>query len=464
VASPGRRLFRGTAPWSATFPLASVAAAALLAALPAGAAGLLPADTADAPDATDSRSLPAELTFDDAVRIARERSPDRRIAEAAVAGVRAQVKTAGALPNPVAGFMAGFSSGCTDPGCNLPVFSATLGDQGALSTVVTGQRALAVDAALQSLAAAEALQQDVGRSLDFQVKQQFVATSIAWRGHEFARKESATSEQAVQLGRKRLAAGAITPSDLARLQVLHVQIQQVVDRTAIAFEQARAALGRLLGARGDPVRFTVAPGPTMTATPPPPLDAATLEGLLAEARRLRPDLAAARAQVEAARTQAALARRQVIPAFQLQAQYQQQGSASGGWFTPPTTSFGLSVPLPVLYQQQGQIGAADAGVVAAEAGLARVEAQVLADVTDAFAAYEGQRRAAQRAERELVVLSREAQGLVEGEYAQGTASLIDYLDARRSRLLTESEFLQTLGSFWEAVFQLEQAVGAAYVP
>ena len=57
-----------------------------------------------------------------------------------------------------------------------------------------------------------------------------------------------------------------------------------------------------------------------------------------------------------------------------------------------------------------------------------------------------------------------AQGLVEGEYAQGSASLIDYLDARRSRLLTESEFLQTLGSFWVAVFQLEQAVGASYLP
>jgi cobalt-zinc-cadmium efflux system outer membrane protein len=167
--------------------------------------------------------------------------------------------------------------------------------------------------------------------------------------------------------------------------------------------------------------------------------------------------------LEAARSTAELARRRVIPAFQLQAQYTQQG-ASGGWFTPPTASVGISLPLPVLYQQQGEIGVADAGVAAAEATVAKVEGQIAVDVGTSYAAFQATRRSARRAEEQLLALTREVRDTVGLAYAQGTASLLDYLDTQRTRLANEVEYLGILQAFWTSVFEVERAVGTSFVP
>lgn len=408
--------------------------------------------------------VPARLTFDDAVRIARERSPDLAIAEAGVASARAQVRAAGAVPNPSASFTAGWSSSCAGiVGCSSPVYAASLGDQGALALLVTGQRGLAVDAATQGLRGAEAGLLDARRTLEFDVKRQFVATSVAYRAVGYAHREEARAREAVELGRRRHAAGAIPAADLARLELLQLQVEQLVDRYEAAAGKARIQLARLLGMTDGAPTFTVVTGPTASAAPPARLASATLPDLITEARERRPDLAAARALADQARTTAALARRRIIPQFQLEAGYAQQGS-SGAWFTPPTTSIGISLPLPVLYQQQGEIGVADAGVVAAEAGVARVEAQVAAEVASAFASFEATRRSALRAEQQLLQLSSEVRDSVGAAYAQGTTTLLDYLDTQRSRILSEVEYLAILEAFWAAVFEVERAVGTSFVP
>ena len=43
-------------------------------------------------------------------------------------------------------------------------------------------------------------------------------------------------------------------------------------------------------------------------------------------------------------------------------------------------------------------------------------------------------------------------------YQKGAASLIDFLDAQRSYVATELEYHQNLASYWNAVYQLEQAI------
>ena len=304
---------------------------------------------------------------------------------------------------------------------------------------------------------------DALRNLEFEVKRQFVATSVAWRAVSFGRREAERARSAVDLGQRRRAAGEITANDLSRLSLLLLQVEQALDRAEFGHEQARLLLAQLLGMDDGAPRFTVVTGPTASAEPPAALATATLPALLAEARQKRPDLAAARAQLDAARASAELARRRVIPQFQLQAQYAQQG-APGGWFTPPTASVGLSLPLPVLDQQQGQIGAADAGVAAAEASVRKTEGQVAVDVGTAFAAFQASRRQARRAEQELLALSRDVRDIVGEEYARGATSLLDYLDTQRSRILNEVEYLGTLKDFWTAVFQLERAVGTTFLP
>ena len=45
------------------------------------------------------------------------------------------------------------------------------------------------------------------------------------------------------------------------------------------------------------------------------------------------------------------------------------------------------------------------------------------------------------------------------QYEKGAASLFEFLDAQRTYLATQSEYLQTLNDDWTAVFQMEQASG-----
>ena len=118
----------------------------------------------------------------------------------------------------------------------------------------------------------------------------------------------------------------------------------------------------------------------------------------------------------------------------------------------------------MLDQQQGPIGAADAAVTAAEASLRKAEAQVAADVGTSFAAFQASRKQARRAEQELLALSRDVRKTVGEEYAKGATSLLDYLDTQRSRIRNEVEYLGILQEFWTAVFQVERAVGATYLP
>ena len=42
---------------------------------------------------------------------------------------------------------------------------------------------------------------------------------------------------------------------------------------------------------------------------------------------------------------------------------------------------------------------------------------------------------------------------------RGAASLLEFLDAQRSFILTTVEYLNDLSDYWIAVFQLERAVG-----
>jgi cobalt-zinc-cadmium efflux system outer membrane protein len=408
--------------------------------------------------------LPPRLGLGDALRLLAEGSLEVASAEEAVAGAAAQVRVAGALPNPALGFGVGRSWDCpAGQGCANPSWTGSLGDQGALSFVVTGQRGLAVGAAEKGLTAATASRDDVLRGQTFLLKLHFVNAAMAARALRFTQEEVGLAREATALAEKRLRAGAISEADVARVEVLQLQMEQGLDRADQAYRQARSSLAQVLGARGEPAEFEVDAPELSSALAPPRLIGASQASLTAEALARRPDVLAARAQLDQARLAASLARRQVIPPVSLQASYAQQGSP-GNYFTPPTATLGLSVPLPVLYQQQGQIGQADAAARVAEIAAARLEAQATAEVASAWAAMTSARSAAQRAEQRLLDRSRSARDLVKIQYAKGAASLLELLDAERTHVANEIDYLRVLAAYWVAVFQLEQAAGVAILP
>jgi cobalt-zinc-cadmium efflux system outer membrane protein len=409
-------------------------------------------------------ALVGQVTLPQTLRLLEERSLDLVAADLAVLAAAAQVRTAGAVPNPALGFAIGRSWQCDGTGCDAPVLAGTLGDQGALAFLVTGQRGLAVDAAEQGYKAAEASRADVLRNATAALKKAYVVAATSRRAALFTREEAEAARAVVVRARERRARGEISEADLARIEVQQLQVEQAGDRAEQAHRQAHAALAQVLGARGhSTAAFHVDGREVATAATPPRLEGATLEALTAVALRDRPDVAAARAQVEQGRLSSELARRLVIPQFSLQLGYTQQGNPSG-WFTPPTGTVGLSIPIPAFYQQQGQIAAADAASAGAQLALARVAAAATAEVANAWAAMTSARSAASRSEGQLRERARASRDLLLEDLARGDASLLEVLDAHRTHLLGELDYLQTLGSYWIAVFELEKAVGGTFHP
>jgi cobalt-zinc-cadmium efflux system outer membrane protein len=443
-------------------PRSSICAVVLLgASLVASRASALPAPP----------RLPAQLTLDEALHIFRTSGLDLLLAEAAVRGAEADVRAAGAVPNPSVGlsYAHTFTYNPNDPvgcaqsnaTCSPEGFAVDLGDQGALSELIFYKRGLRLRVARLALAAARESRSDAQRNLEFQVKQQYIQAVLGHDLLDFAVDVEKKATQILELNQVRYRAGAISEADVAKVEAAKLEADQAVASARQNLEVARLELALLLGIRGAMPQFDVATDLPSYAVPVK-LANATRESLLVTALQSRPDLRAIAHQRERAAESIRLAHRGLVPDIALDLNYQQTGSGGIGTnapLTPPTLTVGLSAALPLFYQQQGEIRRAEADLMTQEVQRAKVEAQVLNDISTAFTNFVASRELVERMQARLLDRAARARDLVNIQYQKGAASLLELLDAERTYIAVNQEYLQDLANYWTAIFQLEQAVG-----
>src|SRR5262249_39309106 len=153
----------------------------------------------------------------------------------------------------------------------------------------------------------------------------------------------------------------------------------------------------------------------------------------------RPDLQAQQAQLAGAEAGLALARRQRFPDIALSIGYTQQGTTDLA-SSPPTFTIGLSMPIPVLYQQQGEIHHAEATVRAQGLQLDKQRATIVSDFEAAYADFTASQALVRRMEDgALLETARQARDDVELLYEKGSAQLVDYLVALATYIATNVE-------------------------
>ncbi len=162
---------------------------------------------------------------------------------------------------------------------------------------------------------------------------------------------------------------------------------------------------------------------------------------------------------QSAEAQIRLSKRLVFPDIALSVNYTQTGTGQNS-IQPPMIGVGLSAPLPVFYQQQGEVRKAEANYNTQSLMQAQTTAQVVSDVEAAYAAFAGSKILVERMEGTELEQAKLARDITEKQLHGGTATLMDFLDAQRTYISTNIEYLQNLASYWTAVYQLEQAVGA----
>lgn len=415
----------------------------------------LPPDGA-VPRAVD---LPSVLTLDESVQILRARGLDLLIANAQIVSAEGDALVAGAVANPNVSAAAGpafnynaHAPGCS--GCQQYAVQWGISDNGALVDFLAGKRGLRVDAARAAVVSAKLGRADALRNLEAQVKQQYVQVVLAKRSVDFATEVTGTLGLLVELNKRRYP-GVIDEGALARVEVQKLEADQALDSAKLALRQARIGLAFLLGVRGSVPDFDVE-ADSLKFRVPAALDGATEQSLIERSLALRPDLQQLAYERKRATASLRLAERQRFPDVAVQMQYSQLGQGQNVG-QPMNLVVGLSVTLPVFYQQQGEIRKAHADVDTQALTQAKTQAQVVADVGTAYATFVASKALVERMEGSLLARAKTARDIVEIQHRAGTVPLMDFLDAERTYIATNLEYFQDLAAYWTAIYQLEQA-------
>jgi cobalt-zinc-cadmium efflux system outer membrane protein len=403
-------------------------------------------------------AIPAVLSLDQALDLFRNHGFDLLIADAQIESAAGDVTAAGAVPNPAAsgGFYHSFFADHSYDSHNG--WSVGISDSNAIEETLSGKRHLRTRVAEAALAAVRMQRADAQRTLELQVKQAYFQVVEAAAALDFAREVAVAAEHTFELNQVRYKSGAISEVDLSKTETAKLEADQAVDSAIAALRQGKVALALLLGQRRAFTDFAV-DAAQLRFWVPSGLQNATVAALIDRAFGARSDLQAAARQQERAESGLALARRLRFPDVGVGAQYQQQGTGAGA-VTPPTLELNLTATLPLFYQQQGEIRKAEADVRTQDTQLAKVKAEVVAEVETGFGGYQSSRRLVERMEGRLLERARRTRDLVALQYQKGAASLLEYLDAQRTYIATNLEYLQELTGYWDAVFQLEAAVAS----
>jgi len=418
-------------------------------------------------EALPAVQLPERLTVEEALRLFRAYGLDLLIAEAAIDSAEGDLRIAGSIQNP--NWTAGMYQSYFSPG----LFESDrgwffgIGDSAAVFDALSGKRSLRLKVARSALQSTKLARVDVQRNLEFALKQQYIQTVLARNALIFSLDVQKSMTQTFELTQTRYKAGAISEADEARIEVAKLEADQAVRLAEQALRTNKVALAFLLGVREVVPDYDVEQSLPKYLVPSV-LSLATVSSLVGDAFSNRPDLKSQDYQRDRAEASIRLAKRLRFPDVSLNLQYSQEGSSHGkeitnaspiAPLTPPTIQLSISSAFPIFYQQQGEIQKAKADLRTQDLQYNKLRAQVISDVETAHANFITTQGLVETMEGRLLDRAQRARDLTEFQYKKGAASLLDFLDAQRTYIATNIEYLQDLTNYWIAVFQLEQAVG-----
>ena len=120
---------------------------------------------------------------------------------------------------------------------------------------------------------------------------------------------------------------------------------------------------------------------------------------------------------------------------------------------------GLSVPLPLFNQRQGQILEAQADAAFADAQFASRRQQLLGEIDYAIAGYSIARQQVDAFESGLIRQAEQTVRVAEAAYRFGERGIIEYLDAQRTLRGVRQEYINALYEARYALIEVERLVG-----
>ena len=362
---------------------------------------------------------PQRLSLAEAEALWQEHNRELQLARTAVTGAEADVLTAGQLPNPQVSLNITQISPWSGYGAG-PWKDKKMDNVLRLDQLVErgGKRDLRVKGADARLEASRRDLDDTGRQMLLSLQQTYYDLRLAQEKRRLAGESAATYDKGLETGRLRLKAGDISQVELSRLQIDKSRADNDARQTQAELEQAQVALAYLIGREGDA-------GLLVADDSWPPLgDQQLKRGDLEQ----RPDVAAARLRMAAAEAARDLAKAQKTRDVTVGVQYEHNMQ------NEPTNSygFGVSVPLFIFHEYEGDIARAEADLTAARLIYERTMAQAVGSTDQASSALRSAEERLRRLETGLLADAERVARAAELAYSRGAMNLMDLLDARRT--------------------------------
>ncbi len=400
----------------------------------------------------------ADPVLDDLVGRAMAANTSVQAATARLTQARAALGSAQAARLPQVGVSAGAGRSST-PGQLVPQpanqFSAGLNL--AYELDLGGRLLHERNAAALDVRAREQLLADARLLVQANVARGYLALRALDTERDIVRDTVAAYGETLSLTEKRARAGDVADLDLARVRAELAANEAealALDRRRVELETALAVL-----VGEAPSNFSLKPTTWTTALPVVPA------GLPSELLQRRPDLAAARSQLEAAQARVGKARAAWWPSLSLTAQGGGVSSELSNLLKSGASTWGVgllgALPLFDGGRREAGVNAAQAQVEGSAIAFREQFLLALKDVEDqlgALSLLQAQGEASARA----VSAAGQALKLSDTRYRNGLVSQLELLDARRSELANKRSALQVRSAQYQATVGLIRALGGGW--
>jgi len=403
------------------------------------------------------------LTLQAVLQEVLSRGFETRLASIAVDAAKGDARAFSAFANPSAALTFGRALGysaqaCGGSGCSANQYTIGLSDSAALSDLLSGKHSLRKDIGRQLVRISSLQRDDAIRVARLTAKQQYAQVVYAQAKLQLANRVLASARGMEDLVRLRYNSGAPLP-DLLRAEAVALDAQQRLRAAQTQLISEKSDLALLMGRSG--IEGMSIDDGLLTEDPPMVDPEGSTPHWIEQARTHRPDRMAAQVAVEQSDVALRLARRNRWPDIELQLGYTQQGWGNSA-IQPGTVSVGVAAPIPLLYQNQGQIDRAVADASARSIERQKLDQQITANVKTSLIKVDSALNQAKSAHEQLI-RARKAFEMVKLQYQEGATSLVDLLQAIGAATDAEDNSLDAKETFWEQVFQLEYDSGKEFV-
>ncbi|MEW6247961.1 MAG: TolC family protein [Nitrospirota bacterium] len=380
--------------------------------------------------------------LDEVIELALTSNPTLAAAQGTLEQAQGQRVAAGAYLNPSISGSAGRGA-IRDPSTGVTITERTITVEQPLEW--PGKRAARQRAAEAGLASAYAGLEEARLTVVAEVKVAFYQLLLAQQDADLAKQNLRTVEEVADVVQAKVSTGEAARFEGIKATVEVQKARKEVDRSENALVVAQARLDVLTG-KGLGPGFTIR---GEFASVRPGLDR---QALIARAVERHPVIRRHQKLVEQAASQVVQERASRIPTVSVQGQYHREAGDE-------SLTAGLSVPIPIWYRRQGEIGVALGAQRRAEAERLRVQNELEQTVTQHAQEVQTAQGQIRVFEEGLLKQAKEALDIAQFSFRHGTASLLEVLDAQRVYRQTLLEYAQARADLSIALARLDRAIG-----